>query len=517
MAKKVITIESILDGWQISDSFGGKEQFLSSIGIDPDMPKTDSDKKPSGLLRPTSMGNLSSVGEITGNILWFVKNPKTDKIYAYADDGKVHTIDADLTMGTALNSGSPLADASGNGAEYYDNYNYFARENDVARYGPLNGSASLVQDYWTSTLGLTALVNKAYPSINGVTLPNHPMHRHTDDKLYFGDVNSNNKGILSYVKTTKTTVEGDTDDTSVYEALDFDFGFYTTTIESYGNDLAVGLIEGVEGTRPAKISFWDTSSVSFNKITDVELFDPLITAMRNVNGNLYVFSGSSAGGCRVSVFLGGYTIQEIAYLPDEYPPISQGAVDHILSRIAFGSAIISDPEAAAAVFAIGGKQNNFLKGIHAILRPSNTGNNPIVTAICYPEVNNGGIIQPIVAWKDDSAKGIDKLSTTYGNYNVWKSTLYRVGSEFKIKKFLMPLVQAVAANMVLKVKIISADGADTETIATINNTNFPSSEQLIKLFPTKTFINNFYLQLEWEGSALLTVGLPIIMEIETLN
>lgn len=107
------------------------------------------------------------------------------------------------------------------------------------------------------------------------------------------------------------------------------------------------------------------------------------------------------------------------------------------------------------------------------------------------------------------AYGIDKLSETYGDHSVWSSELFRIGESFQIDKIAIPLLQAVAANMTIIVKVISNDGDDTQTVATINNTNYPSSEKFIKIRPKGKFKNNFYLQLNFEGSVLLTVGLPI--------
>lgn len=403
MGKQIITISSILGGWQTSDYFNSRGQFLSSVAIDPDMPADDTGNKPCGYIRPTSMTKFSD-GNLTGVPLWFVTNPKNSNTYLYANDGKVHTVNSSLVFSSGINSGTALTASSGNGAEYYDNAAYFAKNADICRYYPLNGSPALTQNYWTTTLSLTAPRDTTYPSINGVEMPNHVMFRHTDDRLYFADVDANNKGILSYIKTTKTSVEGDTDDGSAYSALDFDYGQYVTSISSYNTDLAVALIEGTNTTvkqKPAKIAFWDTTSASFSKITDVELADPLITAIKNVDGVLWVFSGFATGGCRVSRFVGGYSIEEIAWLPEVYPPISQGAIDHILNRVVFGSAT-KEPETSGSVFAIGGKSAGFSMGLQNICRATGTGANPWVTAVKYLTQTSGAIQQPVIGWDDDA-------------------------------------------------------------------------------------------------------------------
>lgn len=518
MAKQTITIDSILSGHQPTEYFGQKDQYQSAIGIDPDMPKDDSSVKTSGLIRPTAMAKFSA-SEVTGVPLWIESNPKTNNSYVYANDGKVHTVASGLTMGTALNSGTALSSASGNGSAYYDNYMYFAKNTDICSYGPLNGTPALDQDYWTTVAGggLTALTDTTYPSINGVEIPNHPMHRHSDDKLYFGDVNSDNKGIISYVKTTKTTVEGDTDNGSSYNSLDFDYGYYPTAIATYNTLLAVALIEGTDTTikqKPAAIIFWDTTSDSFNQIIQVEFPDPIITAIKNVNGRLYVWSGNASGGYRVSVFAGGYTFQEVYYSEEGYPPF-QGAVDAEMNRVVWGSST-TDPAVSGCVMALGSKKAGLSNGVHNILKSTSAGANPHVTALKYLTQASNKINQPVIGFDDDSAKGLDKISTTYGT-NVFRSGMFRVGKPFQITKIWMPMTQAVAANMTITPKIYVDDASSNSTLTVINSTNYSNSERNVAIYPDVNGQHNFFLELTWSGTALLTVGLPIIIEFETLE
>ena len=518
MPIKEITIDNILNGWATSDYITRTGQFLSSIGIDPDMPSDDSGNKPSGLIRPTSLAKFSG-SNVDSSPMWFLTNPKNNKIYAVLYNGKFISYTSSYGTETLI---STLATCSGNGAAYYDNALYIARDTDIAKYTPLDGTPSLTASYWVGSLSKTALSDTTYPSINGVEMPNHVMHRHTDDKLYIADVASN-KGVLHYIKTSKTTNEGDTDDGSTYNALDFDYGEYPTAIETYQSDLVVGLIEGTDTTvrqKPAKLSFWDTTSASYSSITSVELADPLITAIRNVNGILYVLSGNAAGGCRVSRIISGYRIEEVAYLPEVYPPLG-GAIDHLLNRVIFG-ANTTEPEASGSVFAIGAKEANFPLGVHNIARLPLTGSDPQVTAVKYT-TQNGAIPPIMVGGKDDTpAYQIAKYSTTYGDYNVWRSDVFIVDSKFIIKEVRIPLAQAVGANMTMTVKIYGDDATTTPSVAdktllTINNTNYPNSERVIKYYPSGKYNNNFFIQLEWSGSALLTVALPITIIIETIQ
>lgn len=514
-AKFTNKIQSVLGGISPSLYFGSQGQFHASIGVDPDMPISDSAVRVSGFLRPTAMEKFSSTA-LDGYPMWLLTNPKSTDIYSYQANGDVVSYNSSLASETLV---SAISTASGNGAGYYDNYHYFARNADIARYGPLNGSPSITASYWVGSLSLTALTNATYPTIRGISMPNHVMHRHlTDDRLYFCDTTSDGRGLISFIKTTKTTVEGDTNNGSTYNALDFDYGLWPTTIESYGASLAVALIEGTSGTirqTNAKMTFWDTTSSSFQQITTDEFPDPLITAVKNVNGILWVFSGSPTGGCRISRYVGGYSHQEVAYLEDCYPPM-QGAVDHLMNRIIFGTAT-TYPEASASVIAIGSKLSKLGGGVQNILKTTSAGANQLATAVKYVQNSSLKSVQPIVGWGDDSAKGIDKVSTTYGT-SVWRSEVFRPGKPFQINKISIPLAQAVAANMTATVKLFLDDDTSTAIhTTTINTTNYGGSQKNIVIKPNIRGLHSYFLEIRWTGSALMTVGLPITIEGEVFE
>lgn len=520
MAGFTVKIDSILGGHAPSQLFSAPSQFDTSIGIDPDMPITDSGVRTSGLIRPTAMAKFSGAN-ITGFPLWFLTNPKNALIYAYMSDGKVTSYTVSLTTETLV--GTPTSGA-GNGAEYYDNYLYFATPTNISRYGPLNGSPSLTNSFWTSTLSKTALVNTTYSGINSVIIPNHPMHYHPPTHtLYFGDV-VNGKGTIHSIKTTKTSVEGDTDNGSTYAVLTTTpWGYLPTCIESYQDNLAIGCNQGTDITilqKKAVILFWDTVATAPTKTIAVELPDPFVTAMKNVDGILYVFLGNGQAGCHVVKFAGGYSFQEVGFWEESYPPL-QGAVDHWMNRIIFGG-MTSYPETSASVFAIGSKNailsvNN---PIFNILKTSSSGTNPYVTAVKYVLQGSNKIRTPIVGWKDDSTQGIDKISTTYG-VSVWRSETFRIGRQFQIKNIRIPLALAVAANMTLVPKIFLDEQTSSVTLQTINSTNYPNAEKNIVQTLKGTFAaagnHNFQLELRWSGTALLPVSLPITINGEILK
>lgn len=513
-------INSIFGGFSICDYFNSRGQFLCSLGIDPDMPATDAGNKPSGYIRPTAMAKFSGAN-VSAVPMWILTNPKNALVYVVLSNGKIISYNSSLASETLVGT---LTTCIGQGAEYYDNYLYFRKNADVARYGPLNGSPALTQNYWTSTLSLATPKHTTYPTINGVKIPNGDMHRHINNKLYFCDVFAvagvnANKGILNYIKTKKTIVEGDTDNGSTYNALDFGYGVYPVCIETYQMDLVVALIEGVNTSMMrGKIAFYDTTSVSCTSITSIEAPSEkeIFTAIKNVNGTLYAFSGFLTGGCRVSKIVSGYSLEEVVYLPEEYPPISKGAIDHLVNRFCWGSNSI-EPAVAGCVYAIGSKEQKLPSGLQNIIRCTATKTNPMVTAVKFVQ-SDGKIQLPIIGYKaDDSEFGCDKKTTGCNGNNIFRSEVIipeNWNEKFMLKKLRLSFGQAIAANMEIKVYLY-VDNAIANRTWTINNTSGHSGKRFVVLYPQIEISNNFFIEIHFTGSALLCISLPItgILEI----
>ena len=529
-----IRIESILGGQAPTTHFAGSGQFRVSLGIDPAQPIDDNDTAystiASGLIRPVASEKFSGT-TITSAPLWMKTNPKDANVYVYDANGSAYTVNATLSSVTALSDAGFLSISTGNGMEYYDNYMYFAMNTSVARYGPLNGSPSF-SDYWVTTLSKTSLVNTAYPTSfkNNIQLPNHPMCRHSDGILYFGDV-VGNQGYLHTIRTTKTTAEGDTNNGSTYQKLAFGYGLWPTAIESYGEDLAVSLFEGSNiGLRQkqAKIAFWDTTSTNFNKITWVEFPDSIITAMKNVNGVLYVVSGNyKTKGFRITRFLGGYSFEEVFY-SETGEPCLPGAIDAVLNRCVFGSHT-TVPESDGCVYGIGLQKTALGSGLFNIMRATGGTSSTNVTSVCFADASAMGFYTPIIGWTeagDGSAgvsHGLDKQGSTYNNAPsvIW-FPIQRMGLPFKITEIHIPLAQAVAANMTIVPKIYTDDGAGTTyTLATINNTNDSGKFNIVRRSgsggETITGQHDWWLELRHSGSALATIAFPIIIKGEVFD
>ena len=529
--KFTITIDNILGGRSALGNFGKEGQFRNSLAIDPDASETSSSARASGYLVPvpaTALTNAIGSG-IDDELLWMNLNPKDDDAYGYDRSGKVYRIRTGTYAISYLNNGTALTASTGNGASYYDNFQYFAKNTDICRYGRLDGARTYNQTYWTSTLSLTDLGNGVtYPALKiGTTrYPNHPMHVHVDDKLYIGDVaaagSPNGKGLIHFIKTKRVTTEGDTNDGSTYNALDLGLGIWPIAIESYGTDLAISGYEGntdsgnTRGKR-AKIYFWDTTSASFNK--EVELPDPLCSALKNVNGVLYAFCGNPGDvGVRILRFVGGYSFEEVAYLEDSQPPF-QGAVDHLLNRVLFGG-FSSSMGDYGCLYAIGSKIGRITTGVFNIMRtttPNSTG--VTVTSVLVPE--NTDLTNPTyyIAWRDGggtSEFGIDRNATTYGQSR-FQSEVFRLGKRFRIDEISIPTAQAIAANMTIAVAVVVDNGSTSTTVATINNTTYSGSQRQVVLRPSVIGNHDFYLDLTWSGSSLVTVGLPITIKGEYIE
>lgn len=518
MSKRTITINSIFDGISQASMSSEKDQYLAAIAIDPDVPETDSAIKTAGVIRPVGYFRFNA-SLLDQPPLWIVTNPKNTKTYVYCNAGDLLSYDSSMASETLERA---VSSSTGNGFAYYNNYLYYARNTDIGRYGPLNGSPSFNDVFWGTTLGLTALTNTTYPSTrNSVLYPNHPMHVHVDNKLYFGDFRDG-KGIISYIKTSKTTDEGDTNNGSTSGALDLPFGYMPTALASYSNFLVIAASQTSNSTvnqGPSALFFWDTTSTSFTRV--VNLPDPLCSALRYQNGVLYIWSGNLQGGVRFSRYVGGDFIQTLKFLEEGHPPLA-GAVESYGNRVMWGG-FTTYPENTASVYAYGSKSDLFPRGLHNIARTSVTASatNGVVTALKNVLQTNGSIPEFIIGSTDGTTPTLDKRTTAFygSNPQVWRSKVFNVGQSFKVNRIKLRFAQSVGANMTLIPKLFFDNETSSQVGTTINNTNYANSEKFVTMTSdnfsnTVAAKNNFFLELRWSGNSLLSVLLPITIEIE---
>lgn len=519
MAKATLKINSVLGGISSSQYIYGDGQYNSAVGIDPDFPVA-SGIRTSGAVLPTVYEKFSG-SNITGYPKFIANTTKNTNTYVYASDGKFVSYDSSLASETLV--GTPTSGA-GNGMAYYNNYVYLATPTDVSRYGPLDNSPSLTNTVWTGgTLGSqAALTDTTYPTVRGVALPNHMMHVHSDNSLYFCDY-KNGQGLIHRINTRKVTAEGDTNGTtapSSYNVLDLPFGLYPVAITSYDTDLAILALRTTDSTinqGPASLFFWDTVASSFYR--EVLLPDPLATALKFSNGILYIWSGNAVNGVRLSAYLGGQTIRQVAFLEEGTPPMA-GAVDVIGNKVVFGS-WTTYPASTASVFAYGSKNEALPKALHCIVRSTSAGANQSVTALRYSQQSSLVKPQLVVGSGDDSAKQIDKLSTTATYNGVFRSEVFSVGRPFSVSKVRIPLLQQVAANMAVTPKIYLDDDTSAGTALTaINSANYSGQRNIVYEGAELNALqasHNILLELNFTGTVQCPVGLPITIEIQYVD
>ena len=541
--KRTIRIDSILGGHSPLEYFAGADQFQDSLAIDPSLNSDDIDNSgpASGLLRPTYAKTISGT-QLQAAPLWQVANPKQGSVFVYAYNGSVYAHGYSPLQFAEVGDLTDGGSAKGNGAEYYDNYVYFSRDTTIARFGPLNGSPAFTDDYWVSTLSKTALGNPTYPidDWTAISYPSHIMHRHSDGRLYILDV-VDNKGTIHFIQTTKTSVEGDTDNGSTYNKLQVGYGLWPSAIASYGTGLAIAFFEYEETTgssnpeQRAKIAFWDTTSQNVNHITWVEFPDSLVSAIRNVNGTLYLFSGAGINyGTRVTRYVGGSTFEEVGYFEALRTPFPD-AVDGEASRLMFGTFggyNITDGYSVSGVYSIGLQKGSLGRGFFMTGQVSSLLANPMVTSIIREEWDSSlALNQPYIGWSNGgSGSTRNNIDEPYargdGNKSIWWSQRYRIGQPFKITKIRIPLAMAISSGMSVIPRIYfdsdrTLSGTQTTSagtvLTTIDNTNYPSAKSVTLRPENAVGKHSFFLELDWDGTALLTVGLPITIEYELLD
>jgi len=522
MAIKTLKIESILGGMSPSRYFGEEGTFDQSLSIDPDFPVVASAIRTSGFAVPIGMAVFSGAN-VTARVVSIINNPKNTLTYAVLSNGRLISYDSSLGSETLVGT---CAGSTASSATYYNNYIYIfgtgASVDDVSRYGPLNNSPTLVDNVWKgATLGsLTALTNTTYPTLNGVSIPNHVGHVHGDGSLYFTDF-INGQGLIHRITTKKVTNEGDTNGTTVassYNVLDLPFGFYPTDIESFSTLVIILGNYSSDGTiNQGKAAFvlWEPTNTTSFLQGPTFLQDPLGTALLNVNGRIYVWSGNGQNGFKISKYLGGENVSDVALLEEGFPPFAT-AVDAIGNKVIWGGTTTT-PSTSACVWSFGSKDSRLPEGIQNIIKTTSAGTTPIVTALKY--VQQSSNIQPkaVVAWKDGTTQGIDQYSAT-GTLGSKLRWTFNLGQKFNIVKIRIPFGGAVAANTTITPTVYFDDLSSSQTLTTINNTNFPSSRKVIYKTPElKNFIgeNNFTFELAWTGTNPLAVAMPILIEVQT--
>lgn len=533
MAKFVKKITSVIKGQAPGVPYSEDGFYLAGMGIDPEESMenagiTGAPIIPGLMIAPINYTTFDGAG-LSGAPMWIITNPKNTNVYVYADDGDF------ISYSSALTSGSEsviadVDDGNGSGAAYYNNYIYLATTIDIARYGPLDNSPTLITGVWTgATLGSqTQLGAATFPATRNVNYPKYPMHVHSDNKLYFGDFisasNANKgKGVVHYIKTTRTTDEGNTNDGSLYNALDLPFGYKIFDIESFGTDLAILASQVGSDTTinqgKAALFLWDTVSDSFYRQIDIPC--PLGTALLSHGGVLYIWGGSMDFGYQLYEYTGGFSVRVVGHFMDNSSPPFAGAVDAYGDRISWGT-VITYPSAAAVVATLGYQSPGFSDyALNNIVKAGTSTNTlPIISAIKYAQATSR-TKYPVIGWRTDTSAtyGLEKRSgsATLGSVVRWHFVL---GKKFQIKRLEVPLADDVDANTGIAPKIYLDNASSSMTPTAINNTNFSGKRKIIYKAPElvgANGTNDFTLEFTWSGTNPMPILLPIVIEGETFD
>src|SRR3990167_9688771 len=126
--------------------------------------------------------------------------------------------------------------------------------------------------------------------------------------------------------------------------------------------------------------------------------------------------------------------------------------------------------------------------------------------------------QYVIGGQNASTYKLFKKSTTHV-FNNWRSPVYQIGKDFDVMEIKFPIIPDMTTNMSI-IPVLYFDNENSNSVGTtLNSTNYANSERLITL-TGKNFNNtvhgrqNFFLELQFQGSALATVGLPISIDVD---
>lgn len=512
LQKLQLQISSILGGQSSLWDSAEEGEYLTSIGIDPELVQ-GSLVKPAGIISPSLYADFTTL--LDSAPMWISGAQTSSGVYVYGANGSV------FSYGTILLDedvrGTPTSGA-GNGMVVYNDYVYLATATNISRLGRVSLTGPTISnDYWVSTLGMSALTNSDYPVSRDVTYPNHVLHAHTDGRVYVLDYDGRNGRLHSF-----TTDSDGTNGTATFNDMTLPPGLMPMDIKSYGTDLAILCTpQGtwVSGSIPRSsscvLAFWDGTPGN-RAYRYVRINDAIATALANKNGELFVFSGAVDRGVNIQRYLGGYSFETVASLPEGTSPPA-GAVDTIGNMLAFGG-FVTTPTAAAGVFTLGYRNAKLpSQALNFIARTSNTSDSlPVVSALRF-------ILQaqnPVFGWRTHTTAnyGFDKLTSSGTLDDYFRSKVFQIGQRFIIRRIRIPLSAPMQSGVIITPTLSVDNQSVTTALTTINATNYPSNERMIDMqnLAIEGF-SNFYLQLAFTGTVHTGVLLPITFDLDIID
>ena len=140
-----------------------------------------------------------------------------------------------------------------------------------------------------------------------------------------------------------------------------------------------------------------------------------------------------------------------------------------------------------------------------------------ITAVARAQ-QNMTLPQYVMGGRNASAYRLEKITTSY-SFAVFRSPKYIRGVQFDVMRLTFPVYPAVTTNMTI-IPVLYFDNATSSSIGTtVNSTNYSGAIE-ITMRPQNFASgvrgkNDFFVEFQVSGSALATIGLPIIIEIQT--
>ncbi len=509
----------------IAESYLG-EGYAGASGINPNNRVAG---RLGGVISPQG---ITQISDTVKDVLWMVPNDINDSVYYYTKDG-VFGIVGGAVIGT-------LTNASGNGLAYYNNYYYIATDTDVARYGPIEGTPTLVEEWWTSQDGLQALGSETYPTVGGFTIPNHPMHVHPNSALYVADYQE--RGLIHELIMVdliqlenvdgdffmgETITGGTSGATGVILAMgieekddelyivnkigEFEVGEEITGTTSGTGDVVkyevgngpvkqamneltltrkakpvgmevVGLDIGVLTTDDSRLFLWDTlSTEGFH--TAIEMPFNTATAIKSYNGVPHIWGGSKDDYSIVR-YMAGQVVEPIRYMDNGNPPL-QGAITNLHKSLLWG-ADQTYPITKGCLWSLGTIDR--MSGVHSI-----RGVNGQISAV-YGDITA-------------TSQGLFTSGDTYSS--VWRSEVVSFGRPFTLRKVYISVGKELIEGDDMRVKFLY----DNETKSSEEYTIDSSYSRNLVFSPLSEGVQNLIIEIKLNSN--IPIMFPIIIDFLT--
>lgn len=145
-------------------------------------------------------------------------------------------------------------------------------------------------------------------------------------------------------------------------------------------------------------------------------------------------------------------------------------------------------------------------------------NTSILTSIARVQQNNP-VNQFVIGGRNAASYALFKKKSTSYVFSNWRSKMFTINQNFDVQTIKFAVNPAITTNISIIPVLYFDNQLTSATGTTINSTNYPNSEKLIVL-RASNFGNavsgkkNFFLELQFTGSALVAVKCPITIEVE---